>query len=92
MSQQIYTAHVPAEHRITMPDLDDCKVQLASFIETSTERFTTTRATITGGYPAGFEPAPIEHEPFERAADDEITWMTMPFRATPAVVARERNW
>jgi hypothetical protein len=92
VSQRIYAAYVPAEHRITMPDLDDCKVQLASFVELSTERFTTTRATITGGYPAGFEPAPIEHEPFDRPTDDEVVWKNAAFPASTAVAATARNW
>jgi hypothetical protein len=91
-ARMVYARHVPAEHRITMPNLDELRLQLANFTETSTERFAATRATITGGYPAGFEPAPIEHEPFERPAGEEIAWTPEQFRAAPAVVAGERNW
>lgn len=87
LSREVYFRHVPAEHRITMPDVDQAKTQLANFVQLSTGRFSATRATITGGYPDGFAPPALDTDMPAPPADDEISWT-----ATPAVVAGERRW
>ncbi len=92
LSQQIYARHVPAEHRITFPDLDQLRLELGAFIELSTERFAVTRVTVTGGYPAGFEPAPLDIEPVTRTDSDTAAWANPTFTTTPAVAATERRW
>jgi hypothetical protein len=72
-----------------MPDDTAHPELLSDFIETGTERFRLLRATVTGGYPAGFEPA---DEPQPAGNPDEDVWTNGTFRATPAVVADERGW
>lgn len=91
-SREVYAKHVPAEHRVTMPDLEELKSQLANFVQLSTSRFAATRATITGGYPDGFAPPALDTDTTTPAADHETAWTNEPYPATPAVVAGERRW
>lgn len=92
LSREVYFRFVPAEDRITLPDVEEVKTQLADFVQLSTGRFSATRATITGGYPDGFAPPAIDTDMPEPDADDEIAWTSQPYTATPAVVAGERGW
>jgi hypothetical protein len=87
-SQMVYHEHVPAEQRISVPDLDQIRLDLAEFVETRTERFGLLRATITGGYPEGFEPAG-DPSPTSRASGD---WSGKPVPASVAVANTARGW
>lgn len=63
-----YDKMVPADQRVVLPELDAARLDFAGFVETSTERFAITRATITGDYPTGFAPAEV---PAQRAGDSQ---------------------
>ncbi len=73
--------------RITPPDLDQLRLELATWIETSTTRFTITRITVTGGYPAGF--APTTDTP---ATDGTPDSPDTTFTAGQAIANTARRW
>lgn len=85
-SEMLYHQTVPADQRITVPDLDALKLDLANFVETSTERFALLRATVTGGFPDGFQPAG------DRPARQGDEWNGQPLPASDAVAAQQRGW
>lgn len=58
LTRTYYDAHVPADQQLQFPDPEADAGALAEFVELATERFRILRATITGGFPPGFEPAP----------------------------------
>ena len=65
-----YEQMVPAEDRqVELPDLAAVRAELDEFVETSRERFATTRATLAGEPPTGFEaPTPVPAEEREPAS------------------------
>jgi hypothetical protein len=90
LTQVYYETHVPAEQRITMPDVDAAELALTEFVETTRERIDILRATVSGGYPAGFAPAPVEPAPAPHGPVDDDWAADLP--ASHAVVAGERAW
>jgi hypothetical protein len=92
-SLEIYEQHVHAAQRITIPDPDAARLDLTAFIETSTERFGILRATVTGGYPDGFAPAPAEPATAAPPADrGESDWSGAAWSASVAVANTARGW
>lgn len=89
LTRLYYDAHVPADQQITLPDPDTDHLAIAEFVELSTERFRILRATITGTYPPGFEPTPID----PAAAADQVAaeWAGNPIPISPALVYADRG-
>lgn len=87
-----YRQHVPAGQRITVPDVDAAELALAEFVETTRERIDVLRATVSGGYPAGFAPLPAEPAPApSRPVDGD--WAAETSASTGVVVSgRGRGW
>lgn len=58
-------------------------------MELSTDRFRTLRATITGAFPPGFEPAPVD----PAGAGDEVAaeWAGQRVPVSPALVLADRG-
>ncbi len=88
LNVSIYERYVPAQDRIVLPDVDKLRVRLAAWMEKSTERFEVTRVTVTGGFPAGFVPAPVESAP----AGVEQAWLGDDWSASVAVANTARRW
>lgn len=58
-----YVKHVPADQQIVLPTqaaVDRAQLAVTSFVTLSTTRFGILRATLTGAYPPGFQPAGTE--------------------------------
>lgn len=91
LTAMYYEQHVPAEQHITIPDVDAAELALADFVETTRDRIDILRATVSGGYPAGFAPAPVSPAPAPAGPDDDEDWM-VDAPASRATVARERAW
>lgn len=89
LTQLYYEQEVPAEQRITLPDVDAAQLALTGFVEQTRERIDLLRATVSGGYPAGFAPA-VEPQLAPAGPVDDDWAADRP--ASVAVVAGERAW
>jgi hypothetical protein len=91
LTRMFYEREVPAEQRIAIPDVDAVSLALTGFVETTRERLDILRATVSGGYPAGFAPAPTAPAPAPTGPVDD-DWATGRRASVAMVAGRERGW
>lgn len=66
-----YDRLIPADQRITVPDLTGAAAELPEFMETNRRRIQLLSYTLTGAFPAGFEPEEIP-EPEPTPTEDDF--------------------
>jgi len=89
LSRMYYDTFVPADQQLTLPNVHTDDAAVADFVELSTDRFRILRATITGAFPPGFEPTPID--PADAADEVAAEWAGDPVPISPALALADRG-